>query len=172
MVIEVDRHGLAALLGVTSAHVGRLVGEGMPTLEPGGGRGRRTRFDATAALVWWRTRQAVTPVGGAGPRQRNDYLEALTQRVQQDLAVKRGDLVSRDAVLLAGQHYTKAWAGKVRALPRRLVEAGVLSREQEPVAAKVCRDLLVEISGWKTIADTRKAAGRQAPIGRRKGRTR
>lgn len=152
--MQATRQQLADLLGVTPNHITKLMEQGLPCAQVGGGRGKPSQFDVVACLAWWRERQAATDAD-SGTSAREAYLQALTARVQQDIAVRAGELVSRDEVILAGQGYTKAWTAKVRALPRRAVQEGVIQPKQEAALTRLCRELLTEIAGWKTVADTK-----------------
>jgi hypothetical protein len=122
-----------------------------------GGQGREGVYDAVECLAWWREQQGKNAKEAAQTRS----YEALAALNEQRLAERRKELVPREAVLLAGQGYTKAWTAKVRALPRRLVEAGAIPRELEAQAAAACRDILTEIASWKTVADVKRPAKRK-----------
>jgi phage terminase Nu1 subunit (DNA packaging protein) len=163
----VDRPQIATLLGVAPNSVPRLISEGLPVHLAGGGRGKRSQFDVARCLEWWRERQAADAGAGSDGRAREAYLRALTRRVEQDLHVKSGELVPLADVIFEGQNYTRAWTAKVRALPRRLVQAGALAADRERDAARVCRELLEDISRWKTVGDTRRAARSRTPQKRR-----
>jgi hypothetical protein len=56
-----------------------------------------------------------------------------------------------------GRTYTLAWRAQVLALPRRLSLAGVIAKTNEPAVADICRNLLTEISRWRTAADCERA---------------
>lgn len=71
-----------------------------------------------------------------------------------DLRIKRekGQLIPRQQVIAEGQAYTKAWTAMIRALPRRMAQAGLVNGHQAQVEG-FCRDILSEISRWRTVAD-------------------
>ena len=144
---RVNRQQLAQLLGVHPDTVTDFARSGMPVIERGGA-GRESVYDAVECLTWWRERQGKNAKEAAQTRA----YEATAALNEQRLQERRKELVARDQVILAGQSYTKAWTAKVRALPRRFVEAGVLTREQEEAAAKVCRDVLTEIASMRMVA--------------------
>jgi phage terminase Nu1 subunit (DNA packaging protein) len=150
--IVVDRRQLADLLGVSTGHVSRLVAQGLPCLTTGGGRGKPSRFDAVAALAWMRERQAAADAPNGDESPRDAYLRALKERVELDIAVRRGELVSLDTVTLAGQAYTVAWRRKLLRLPHQCQHAGV-PPEYCDVVARLGRDLLEDVARWKVPDD-------------------
>jgi hypothetical protein len=155
---QVNRQQLAELMGVHPDTVTDYARGGMPVIARGGA-GRKGVYDAVACLDWWRSQQGKNAKEAAQTRA----YEATAALNEQRLQERRKELVARDQVVLAGQGYTKAWTAKVRALPRRFIEAGVITRDQEAAAATVCRDVLTEIASWRTMADV-------ASVARRKGR--
>lgn len=155
---QVNRQQLAELMGVHPDTVTDYARGGMPVIARGGA-GREGVYDAVACLDWWRSQQGKNAKEAAQTRA----YEATAALNEQRLQERRKELVARDQVVLAGQGYTKAWTAKVRALPRRFIEAGVITRDQEAAAATVCRDVLTEIASWRTMADV-------ASVARRKGR--
>jgi phage terminase Nu1 subunit (DNA packaging protein) len=151
--IVVDRRQLADLLGVSTGHVSRLVAQGLPCLTTGGGRGKPSRFDAVAALAWMRERQAAADAPDGDESPRDAYLRTLKERVEIDIAVKRGELISVDTVTLAGKTYTVAWRQKVLRLPHQCRRAG-LSAEHCEIVRKLGHDLLEDIARWKVPDDS------------------
>lgn len=73
-----------------------------------------------------------------------------------ELRLKReiGELLPRQDVILRGQAFGKALRAKLRSLPRRVAQAGIVSPEHEGELAAVVRELLTEVSAWQTLADT------------------
>jgi len=153
---QVNRQQLAELMGVHPDTVTDYARGGMPVIARGGA-GREGVYDAVACLDWWRSQRGKNAKEAAQTRA----YEATAALNEQRLLERRKELVARDQVILAGQSYTKAWAAKVRALPRRLVEAGAIPRELEAQAAAACRDILTEIASWKTVADVKRTAKRK-----------
>lgn len=152
---RVTRRQLADLLGVLPAGITRAVDRGMPCETVGAGRGHPSIFDLRACLAWQREQFAAAPDDGNGS-PRDEYMRALTERVQQDLAVRSGELLPLDEVVLAGQNYTHAWKAKLRAIPRQMVNRGLVGRELERPIAEMLDDILREISRWETIPEARK----------------
>jgi phage terminase Nu1 subunit (DNA packaging protein) len=88
--VPVDRHALAAILGVNADRVSEYAAAGLPTLTPGG-RGRRASFDAIASARWVRRHRSS---GLDAQRARAGLDKARREEVELRLAVKRGELVS------------------------------------------------------------------------------
>lgn len=149
----VNRVQLAALLGVHPDTVTDFARDGMP-VQTAGGRGRESVYDAVDCLDWWRQRQGKNAKEAAQTRA----YEAQAKLNEMKIAVQRGELVPRDEVIQTGQAFVKAWTAKVRGWPRRLVQAGIVTREQEGQVTGLALELLREMAGWKTAADLKRAA--------------
>jgi hypothetical protein len=143
---RVGRLQLAELIGVHPDTVSDYTRGGMPTITRGGA-GQESVYDAVESLAWWRAQQGHNAKEAAQTRA----YEAAAKMNEQRLMERRSELVSRDAVLLAGASYTKAWSAKVRSLPRRFIETGLITRAQEGIVSTLCREILTEISSWKTV---------------------
>lgn len=120
--------------------------EGMPVLERGG-RGAKSTYDSVSCLAWWRNHSGLDAKEAAQARA----YAATAELNELRAAEKRGLLVAREDVIREGQAYTTAWSSQVRGLPRQLVLAGLITREQEPSAEVLCRDILLEIASWRTV---------------------
>jgi len=153
----VDRVRLSEILGVHPDTITHYARKGMPVVARGG-RGRESQYDAFVCMAWWRKQGGGNAKEAAQIRRDESQAALNEQRLQE----RRKELVARDQVILAGQSYTKAWAAKVRALPRRFVEAGIITREQEAAAAGVCREVLTEIASWTTVAGAVRVAKKAA----------
>jgi len=154
----VDRQHLARLLGVHADTVTHFTRDGMPALHKGG-RGRESQYDAAACVIWWREHRAQL---NAKETAVTRAFTATAEEKELRVAKERRDLVPRADVVHAGQTYTRAWATEVRTLPRRLIERGLVAREHEAAVTAMCRDILVEISGWRTLAQATTVAERSA----------
>ena len=154
---HVDRIQLAELLGVHPDTVSDYTRDGMPVITRGG-RGRLSKYDAVECLDWWRERQGKDLKEVAQTRA----YTAQAELNELKLAVQRKELYLAEEVILAGQTQVKSWTAKVRALPRQMVQSGVISRDVEQKASDLLRALLSEISKWKTIADAKKSARRKS----------
>lgn len=149
----VNRQQLAILMGVHPDTVTHSAKEGMPVLDPGG-RGKESQYDAVECLDWQRQRLGKNAKDLAQTRA----LTASAELNELKLAEQRGELFRRDEVIRDGLKYAMAWRAKVLGLARRLVQIGAIPRESEARVKEGCRDLLIEISGWKTVADCDEAA--------------
>jgi len=143
-----NRLQISALLGVHPDTVSDYARQGMPVLRAGA-PGREGRFDAVKCVGWWRAQQGKNAKENAQTRA----LTAQAELNELKLARERGDLWPSDVVIREGQAFSKAWAAHVRALPKRLRAAGAIRPEDEPMVAAHCRQLLEEISRWRTAAD-------------------
>ncbi len=149
----VDRLQLAELLGVHPDTVSHYTRAGMPVVTRGGGAGRRSAYDAVECLGWWRSQQGKNAKEAAQTR----LYETQTQLNEMKLKVQKGELLPREDVVHAGQSYTKAWTAKIRALPRRIVQSGLVPKGSEAAVAAMLRELLAEISEWETVPDVEEA---------------
>lgn len=151
----VNRTQLADLLGVHPETVTAYVRQGMPVWQPGRRGGDAAVYDAVACLAWWREHQGK--VSEKERAQTRSY-EATAKLNEQRLAVASGALLPREQVVFEGQTYTKAWASSVRSLPRRARQAGIVhTAEDEAALVDLCRQVLADISSWKTPADAARA---------------
>jgi hypothetical protein len=69
------------------------------------------------------------------------------------IAELRGALLRREDVVADGQAFAKALQARLRGLPRRLVQAGLVAREHEQAAAALVREALEEVSRWASLRD-------------------
>jgi phage terminase Nu1 subunit (DNA packaging protein) len=169
------RHELAAQFAVTPMTITRWQADGMPVARKRP-RGQATLFDPVAVEKW---RAEVEAQKQAGPVVEGDalsleverakYTRRQREKVELELAVRRGDLVLRDQVVREGLAFVKGWTAKVRSLPRRARLAGIIAADQVQAMEALCRDLLVEIARWKTVADATPAKAGGHP--RRERRT-
>ena len=149
----VDRLQLAKLIGVHPDTISDYTRLGMPVIAKGGG-GKKSAYDAVDCLKWWRTQQGQDKKEAAQTRA----YEAQARLNELKIARQNGELLPRDEVILAGQSYTKAWATKVRSLPRQLVQHGVIPKNRESAVAAILQGLLLEISSWKSIPEVKDGA--------------
>lgn len=146
---RVGRAQLAELMGVHPDTISDYTAAEMPVLRKGG-HGKESTYDSVACLEWHR----LTLGQDAKEAAQTQVYETQAILNRMKIATQRGELVPRESVVLQGQHYTKAWMAKVRALPRRLSNAGLIDRTQEGAAREQVMDLLTEISsGWKVLED-------------------
>ena len=147
------RRELAAALGVFIGTVTRWEADGCPVAKKSA-RGYPTLFDREAVEAW-------RAMASARPQNQTLSLEherarlacAQAEKTERENALRAGQLIDCETVVREGQHYTAGWAAQVRALPTRLVQAGIITAEQRRDVAAVCREMLTEIASWKTAAD-------------------
>lgn len=157
---SVNRTQLADLIGVHPETVTAYVRQGMPVQRPGRRGSDAAVYDAVECLSWWRQHQGK--VSAKEVAQTRSY-EATAKLNEQRLAVAAGALLPREQVVLEGQQYTKAWSSSVRSLPRRARQSGIVhTAEDEAALADLCRQVLADISSWKTPADAKRADGEAA----------
>lgn len=148
---RVTRLQLAELLGIHPDQIWERVKNGLPILHQGGsGRGDESVFDAVVCLKWWRDN---SPGSKEKDRLQTQNLELDRQRKQLELDKQRGLTVPIDQVVREGQAYTKGVTTELLALPRILIQHGIVPPEQEPQATEVCRDMATRFSTWKSLED-------------------
>lgn len=157
---ELSRRLRAAIDATYSKHmaVTDYARNGMPVLRRGGA-GKEGQYDAVDCFDWWREQQGRNAKEAAQTRL---YL-ANAGKAEADLERKRGDLVPRDEVILAGQSFVKGWTAKIRTMPPRLRHSGIINRDQEGGVAAFCREILSDISSWKSVADAMASAPDEGP---------
>lgn len=149
-----DRVQLAEALGVHPDTISDYVRKGMPTITMGG-HGKAAEYDLVACGEWWRSQQGKNAKDIAQTRALNSTAELNELKLKRE----RGELLAREDVVKDGQAYTKAWANSIRAIARRARQAGIVTTPQaESDLNALCRQLLTDISNWKTRADAEKAA--------------
>jgi hypothetical protein len=150
---KVNRLELAELMGVHQDTISDYVRQGMPVIDRGG-HGKEGVYDPAASLKWHRLKYPPNPKDLAMARQ----MEANAKMAELKLKERMLELVPREQIVREGQALVKAFAANVRALPSQLSQSGVIAREQEGAAARVCKALLTEIANWKTLDDVLRAA--------------
>lgn len=153
-----NRVQLASLMGVHEDTVTDFARNGMPVLRRGGA-GKEGQYDVVDCMAWWREQQGKNAKEAAQTR----LYQANAQRAETELQRMRGALSSREDVVHAGQAFVKGWTAKILSAPTRMRQIGVITREQEAGVASFCRDILLEISSWKTVADALATETEPAP---------
>ncbi len=143
---RVDRLEIAKLLGVHPDTISDYTRNGMPVITRGGA-GRKSVYDAVECLAWWRAQYRQDKKDAAQTRAYGAQAELNELKI----ATQKSELIPLDDVILAGQNYTKAWTAKIRALPRQMVQAGLIPREREAGVTAMLHALLLEISRWETL---------------------
>jgi hypothetical protein len=137
----------------------RLESEGVIAAASPGRGGRPSLYDLTVtvpAYLAHERKRLGAGVPAEDARARRDRSQAELNELR--LAEHRKELLPRERVVIEGQAFAKALQAKLRALPRRMVQAGIVTREHEPAAAALVREALEEISRWTSMADLLAAA--------------
>jgi hypothetical protein len=151
--LTIDRRGGWRLLGISERHFVRFEAAGLvkPTT-PAAGR-RPARYDVAElvqAFVKWK-------VGSVEPaRDRRDRSQA--EWLELKLARERLELLPRDQVIREGRAFVAATMAKLRALPSRMVRAGMIDAAAQPDVAALLREVQGEIDRWTSLLDLRAAA--------------
>jgi phage terminase Nu1 subunit (DNA packaging protein) len=159
--LTVTRPQGVRLLGVADRTFARLEAEGVLVAAVKGTGRRGSSYDAYALVAGYlahRERQLRGTVESS--RDRRDRSTAELNELR--LARERRAVLPRDQVVREGQAFVKAVMAKVRALPSRLVRAGVVAPAAEPTVAALLREAADEMSRWKPELDllaTLKEAG-------------
>lgn len=164
------RQQIAEVMGVDPGTITRWERDGMPVAKRAP-RGQPSLFDPAAVQQWRDDISAVKMLAQSGlslEAERARLTRAQAEKVERENLRRAGELVPRDEVSRAGQAFCSAWAAKVRGIPRRMTQAGFITRDQEPIVSKICREILIEISSWTTMADVEKAAAAEQPKRKKK----
>lgn len=150
--LAVTRPQAIRLLGVAPRTFARLEAEGVVVAAVKGTGRRGSSYDAyglVSAYLAHRERQLRGTVESS--RDRRDRSQAELNELR--LARERRALLPRDQVVREGQAFVKAVMATVRALPSRLVRAGVVAPAAEPKVAALLREAADEMSRWQTELD-------------------
>lgn len=140
-------------LGLSDRQFSRLENQGVLVPAVKGAGRTPSRYDLTIAVrsyLEYRFRREP------GPRDQRELAQAkfITLKVRREQA----QLLPRAEYIRKGQLLTAALTAKIRALPNRLVRAGVLISAREPEALAAVDELLTEIARWRTDQDLVQAA--------------
>ncbi len=158
----VTRPVLARVLGLTVHGVARLEREGIIRPVSPARRGVPSRY-ALAVVV---PAYVATLRGREPARERRD--RSLAELNELRLQERRHELVPRDQVIREGQGVVKAVRARVLAMPRRLVQLGLVSPDQERAVTAVSREACAEMATWATsdvIGWAQRADARGQPTG-------
>lgn len=155
----VDRKTLAHILAVRPRTIDRLVGEGALAPEVRGRAGRPSRYRVEACVPAYLAHVTRAPAPGDAQAARAARDQAQAELTRLRLEERRRELLPRSQVIREGQQFIAATMAKMRALPGRLVRAGLLAPSAEPAAAELLREAQEEISRWRTDLDLLAAAG-------------
>ena len=150
--LTVIRPQAVRLLGLKDRTFARLEAEGvLKATTPGTGR-RPSVYDLyllVPAYLAHRERQLRGSM--EHPRDRKDRSQAELNELR--LARERRELLPRDQVVRDGAAFVAAVTAKLRALPNRFVQAGLLAAEAERPAVEIVHGILGELARWRTEID-------------------
>lgn len=149
---------MAKACHVTAGTITRWEADGMPVARRFS-RGKSTLFDLEAVKAW-RVKIEKDRSAFSLSASRASLADAQREKVALDLATRRGELVPRDQVVREGQAHVKGWTAMIRSLPRRAAQAGIIEPHQIAGLEGFCREILAEISRWRTVADILKTTGK------------
>lgn len=144
----VNRSQVAELLGAHPDTISDYTKDGMPVAERGG-HGKESTYDAVACLTWWRQQQGKGAKEVAQTRSFNAQADLSEQKLRRE----RKDLISRAGVVTAWQSTIKGWSVRLQAIPRRLVQLGLITRENEAAVVAVIKEILTDIANWRGLED-------------------
>lgn len=155
--LPLSRPQAVRLLGLSDRTFARLEAQG--TITPTRLRaGRRaSTFDGYALVPSYLAHRERQLTGSnESPRDRRDKSQAELNELR--LARERRELLPRDQVVADGRQFVVAAMAKIRQLPRKLAQAGLIIRENEPAAMTLTREAQEEISRWSSHIDLLEAA--------------
>lgn len=149
----VTRKELAALLGVHPQTITDWEGQGCPIAKRGG-RGVSSKY-RVSDVYQWRIDSArqVSETTLTLEQERARLAKAQADGKEMENRQRRGELLPRAQVVAEGQALVRGWSAKLRGLPRKLVNAGLVPRDREADARGLVLSVLSDISEWKTVAD-------------------
>lgn len=156
--LRATRKQLAEILGVSVRQISTL--EADRVIEPSvlGRGGKASIFslpETVQAYLQYRLRESSPSSSGALDLDGERAALAREQRRKLEMAndETEGRLLARQDVVRAGRAFVEGWKAKILILAARARLTGVISREQEPGLKALCRDILMDIASWKTVAD-------------------
>jgi hypothetical protein len=152
-VLLAPRATVIQALGVSDRQFSRLENQGVLVPAVKGAGRTPSRYDLPSAVrsyLEYRLRREP------GPRDQRELAQAkfITMKWQREQA----ELLPKAEYVRKGQLLTAALTAKIRAIPNRLVRAGVLLSAREPEALAAVDELLAEIARWRTDQDLVQAA--------------
>jgi phage terminase Nu1 subunit (DNA packaging protein) len=155
--LQVDRHDMLGILGVSERTFGRLERSRVVSPETRGRGGRASRY-AVASTVQAYLAHATRPPSGtdeSSARARRDLSQARLGELK--LAREQGELVPRDEVVAEAKSAVMAIRTRFVQLPRQMGQAGIITREQEIAVTALVNEALRELSEWRWAKDEKAA---------------
>lgn len=155
----VNRSQIAELLGTHPDTISDYTRDGMPVIERGG-HGKESTYDSVACMNWWRQQQGK----GAKEVAQTRSFNAQADLAEQRLRIQRKELWPKAAIVMAWQSTLKGWSIRIQSIPRRLVQLGIVSRENEHVAVTLVKEILTDIASWRALDDTSAPVNEQEDV--------
>lgn len=149
----VTRAQLAAALGVNPSTIAKWVAAGCPVAQRD--RLGHARLFVRADVEAWRDTNAEHAHAVRGDlrldQERAKKERALAELAELKIGVQRGELVPRETVLQEGRLAAGAAREKLRALPRLLVQRGLVPLAHEGAVRAIVDEALAELAAWKRV---------------------
>lgn len=156
--LVVGRPVACRLLGVSDRTFSRLESEGVVVaLVPGTGR-KQSTYDAAAVVASYLSHREQKLTGSLdNPRDAKDRSQAELNQLR--LARERRELLPRGQVISEGQSYVTAAVTKLRAVPSRLVSAGVVAADRIQDAEEAVEEAVSEMARWTSALELLRSEG-------------
>ena len=140
------------LLGISDRTFSRLEAEGVfAAVRPGTGR-RASVYDGAAVVgAYLRHREQKLTGSIDNPRDARDRSQAELNRLR--LAKERRALLPREQVISDGQAYVAAVAAKLRVIPPRAMQVGIVSEERRAALEDLIEEAISEMARWSTALE-------------------
>lgn len=154
--LRLERPHAVRLLGISDRTFARLEAEGVITpLQKGTGR-RCSVYDGAAVVAAFLARQErQIRDSNESPRDRKDRSQAELNELRLDR--ERRLLLPRDQVVSEGQAYVTAVTAKLRSIPPRVVQAGLIDAALAPQVEEIVEEAISEMAGWSTSLELLRA---------------
>src|SRR5262249_1123386 len=130
--------------------------DGMPVARAGR-RGHDAMYDVAACRAWRAAREIEVAPALSLEAERAKLTSLQAVALDMKLDIGKRDLLYRSEVMAEGQEIMKSVAAKLRMVPRRLVQEGVVDVANERAFAKMVSEVLTEISRWETLGDLQRS---------------
>lgn len=139
----------ARVLGIAVRTFERL--EQLEVLKPhaAGRRGKAASYDLAVVVPAYIRRQAEEKP--ESPRDARDRSQAELNRLR--LAKERRALLPREQVVSEGQTYVSAATAKLRSIPPRAVQGGIIPEEKRGALEDLVEETLGELARWSTALE-------------------
>lgn len=139
----------ARVLGIAVRTFERL--EQLEVLKPhaAGRRGKAATYDLAVVVPAYIRRQGEEKP--ESPRDARDRSQAELNRLR--LAKERRALLPREQVVSEGQAYIASATAKLRSIPPRAVQAGLVPEEKQRAVEDLVEEALGELARWATATE-------------------